>query len=150
MATVISGDTGVSQIQDGVVSSSAKIAPGAVAQADLDATNKAAQCKAWVNFNGSGTVGTNQTIRASYNVASVFKNATGDYTITLTTPMADANAAAFPSAIATGSSDNNFQASLHKSAGAVTASTVRIITRNSNVFTTLIDCDYVMCQVYGN
>ena len=48
-------------------------------------------CRAWVNFNGSGTVSTNQTIRASGNVASVFKNATGDYTITFTTAMPDAN-----------------------------------------------------------
>lgn len=48
-------------------------------------------CRAWVNFNGGGTIGTNQTIRASGNVASVYKNGTGDYTITFTTPMPDAN-----------------------------------------------------------
>lgn len=47
--------------------------------------------RAWVNFNGTGTIGTNQTIRASGNVASVYKNAVGDYTITFTTAMADAN-----------------------------------------------------------
>jgi hypothetical protein len=42
--------------------------------------------KAWVNFNGTGTVSTNQTIRSSYNVSSVFKNATGVYTVNFTTP----------------------------------------------------------------
>lgn len=47
--------------------------------------------RAWVNFNGTGTIGTNQTIRASGNVASVYKNGTGDYTITFTTSMPDAN-----------------------------------------------------------
>ena len=47
--------------------------------------------RAWVNFNGTGTIGTNQTIRASGNVANVYKNAVGDYTITFTTAMADAN-----------------------------------------------------------
>jgi hypothetical protein len=47
--------------------------------------------RAWVNFNGTGTIGTNQTIRASANVASVFKNATGDYTITFTTALPDEN-----------------------------------------------------------
>jgi len=47
--------------------------------------------RAWVNFDGTGTVGTNQTIRASANVASVFKNATGDYTITFTTALPDEN-----------------------------------------------------------
>jgi hypothetical protein len=43
--------------------------------------------KAWVNFNGVTTV----TIRASFNIASVVRNGTGDYTITFTTAMPDAN-----------------------------------------------------------
>ena len=43
--------------------------------------------KAWVNFNGSGTV----AIIASGNVTSVTDNGTGDYTINFTTAMADAN-----------------------------------------------------------
>jgi hypothetical protein len=47
--------------------------------------------RAWVNFNGTGSTGTNQTIRGSGNVASVYKNGTGDYTITFTTAMSDAN-----------------------------------------------------------
>ena len=47
--------------------------------------------KAWVNFNGTGTVSTNQTIRASFNVSSVFKNATGDYKINFTNSFVDAN-----------------------------------------------------------
>lgn len=48
-------------------------------------------CRAWVNFDGTGTTGTNMTIRASGNVASVYKNGTGDYTVTFTTAMPDAN-----------------------------------------------------------
>jgi hypothetical protein len=48
-------------------------------------------CRAWVNFDGTGTTGTNMTIRGSGNVASVLKNGTGDYTITFTTAMPDAN-----------------------------------------------------------
>jgi hypothetical protein len=48
-------------------------------------------CRAWVNFDGTGTTGANQTIRASGNVASVYKNGTGDYTVTFTTAMPDAN-----------------------------------------------------------
>jgi hypothetical protein len=47
--------------------------------------------RAWVNFDGSGTIGTNQTIRSNGNVASVFKTASGSYTITFTTAMPDAN-----------------------------------------------------------
>ena len=44
---------------------------------------------AWVNFNGtlSGTI----TPRANYNVGSVTKNSTGDYTINFTSALSDAN-----------------------------------------------------------
>lgn len=48
-------------------------------------------CRAWVNFNGGGTIGANQTILANGNVASVFKNATGDYTITFSSALPDGN-----------------------------------------------------------
>lgn len=43
--------------------------------------------KAWVNFNGTGTV----AIRAAFNVSSITDNGTGDYTANFTTSMADAN-----------------------------------------------------------
>jgi hypothetical protein len=43
--------------------------------------------KAWVNFNGEGTV----AIRASYNVSSITDNGTGDYTVNFTNAMPDAN-----------------------------------------------------------
>jgi hypothetical protein len=56
-------------------------------------------CRAWVNFNGNrnaantgaSTNGANVLIRESGNVASVLKNVAGNYTITFTTPMPDAN-----------------------------------------------------------
>jgi hypothetical protein len=48
--------------------------------------------KAWVNFNG--TVTTPSTIRASYNVSSITRNGTGDYTINFTNALTDANYAA--------------------------------------------------------
>ena len=44
-------------------------------------------CRAWVNFNGVGTV----AIRASGNVSSITDNGTGDYTVNFTTAMPDAN-----------------------------------------------------------
>jgi len=44
-------------------------------------------CRAWVNFNGTGTV----AIRASGNVTSITDNGTGLFTINLTTAMPDAN-----------------------------------------------------------
>ncbi len=44
-------------------------------------------CRAWVNFNGQGTV----AIREDGNVTSITDNGVGDYTINFTTAMPDAN-----------------------------------------------------------
>ena len=43
--------------------------------------------RAWVNFNGTGTV----AIRASGNVTSITDNGTGNYTVNFTTAMPDTN-----------------------------------------------------------
>jgi hypothetical protein len=43
--------------------------------------------KAWVNFNGTGTV----AIRSSFNVSSITDNGTGEYRINFTNPMPDTN-----------------------------------------------------------
>ena len=44
-------------------------------------------CRAWVNFNGTGTV----AIRASGNVSSITDNGTGNYTVNFATSMPDAD-----------------------------------------------------------
>lgn len=44
-------------------------------------------CRAWVNFNGTGTV----AIRASGNVSSITDNGVADYTVNFATAMPDAN-----------------------------------------------------------
>jgi hypothetical protein len=44
-------------------------------------------CRAWVNFNGTGTV----AIREDGNVSSITDNGTGDYTVNFTTAMPDVN-----------------------------------------------------------
>ena len=43
--------------------------------------------RAWVNFNGTGTV----AIRASGNVSSITDNGVGDYTVNFTTALPDVN-----------------------------------------------------------
>jgi len=48
-------------------------------------------CRAWVNFDGTGTV----SIRASGNVSSITDNGTGDYTVNLTTAMTDTSYSVF-------------------------------------------------------
>ena len=64
--------------------------------------------RAWVNFNGTGTV----AIRASGNVSSITDNNTGDYTINFTTAMPDSNYAIIGSAqgLASGSDVVHFGA----------------------------------------
>lgn len=47
----------------------------------------AGAAKAWVNFNGTGTV----AIRESFNVSSITDNGTGNYTANFSAALADAN-----------------------------------------------------------
>jgi hypothetical protein len=61
--------------------------PAAGANGTGVATTAFVQNRAWVNFNGTGTV----AIRASWNVTSITDNSTGNYTVNFTTAMADAN-----------------------------------------------------------
>ena len=83
--------TGISVggIPDGVVDTDV-LAANAVTTAKLGSAEASGLAKAWVNFNGTGTV----AIRASYNVSSITDNGTGDYTVNFTTALADANYAA--------------------------------------------------------
>jgi hypothetical protein len=99
------GDLSVStnKIQDNAITT-AKIAAGAVIPADLStgapswteagllqfnsgygSVATAYGCRAWVNFNGTGTV----AIRASGNVSSITDNGTGNYTVNFTTAIVD-------------------------------------------------------------
>jgi hypothetical protein len=84
-------------------------------------------CRAWVNFNGTGTV----AIRASGNVTSITDNGTGDYTVNFTTAMPDANYMVTTSAgDATGSNVDTFNPS---SATAPTTSSLRMVAVRSAV-----------------
>jgi len=44
-------------------------------------------CRAWINFNGTGTPAS----RASFNVSSITDNGVGNYTVNFTNAMPDAN-----------------------------------------------------------
>ena len=56
------------------------------------------RAKAWVNFNGTGTV----AIRDNFNVSSITDSGTGVYTANFTTAMANAN---YASVVSTGNND---------------------------------------------
>jgi hypothetical protein len=64
--------------------------------------------RAWVNFNGTGTV----AIRASGNVSSITDRGTGLYTVNLTTAMPDANYCGVASATIGGASNTNRDAAV--------------------------------------
>ena len=92
-------------------------------------------CRAWVNFNGAGTV----AIRASGNVSSITDNGVGNYTVNLTTAMPDTNyvltglSASLPSTGAVADGSNSFTR---------TASSFRIYTTNGGEAVN-VDGDYV-------
>jgi hypothetical protein len=54
---------------------------------DSNGTEIGTFCRAWVNFNGTGTVDD----RAAFNVSSITDNGVGDYTVNFTTAMPDVN-----------------------------------------------------------
>jgi len=78
-------------------------------------------CRAWVNFNGTGTV----AIRASGNVTSITDNGTGDYTVNFTTAMPDVNYAAVCNSSRTDSP--NGMGNLYTQAAVPTAAAVRLV-----------------------
>ena len=94
MPTIIDGSasatfaTPLPLSQGGTGNTSGNVVSSQVAGA-LNASGSAPlyACRAWVNFNGTGTV----AIRASGNVSSITDNGTGDYTVNFTTAMQDKN-----------------------------------------------------------
>lgn len=78
--------------------------------------------KAWVNFNGTGTV----AIRQSGNVSSITDNNTGDYMVNFTTAMSDASYVAVGHGSLVGS-DARLQ---YEANAARTTAAYRLITQN--------------------
>lgn len=97
-------------------------------------------CRAWVNFNGTGTV----AIRASGNVSSITDNGVGDYTMNFTTAMPDVNYSF------SGAGQNSATSCLVCGAGAsfakTTSSLQRVVSLNSSM--TVIDAPYVDIQIF--
>ena len=84
---------------------------------DGNGTQIGTLCRAWVNFNG-----TTSAIRASFNVSSITKNGTGDYTLNFTNALSDANY----SCVFTGSVSGARIVAINDSAAVPTASACRI------------------------
>ena len=91
--------------------------------------------KAWVNF-----VGSSGSINASYNVSSVTRNSTGNYTVTFTSAMVDAN-------YVTSLNYAQYQYNL-PSLNSQSSSSVTVVTANQfSSSTSLIDPTFVVVSV---
>ena len=95
-------------------------------------------CRAWVNFDGTGT----PSIRASGNVSSITDNGTGNFTINFATNMEDANYLVFGTA---GFSTENSERTV--TMRSLSTSGVQILT-HTVVVTRLFDCDLTTVGVF--
>jgi hypothetical protein len=103
-------------------------------------TAPAYQCRAWVNFNGTGTV----AIRASGNVSSITDNGVGTYAVNITNALPDTNYSIIGSARNTSVGSTLFQPFLDTIS---TTSSFAIVITNSNM-TTAQDATYVCVSVF--
>ena len=106
--------------------------------------------KAWVNFNGTGTV----AIRASFNVSSITDNGTGDYTVNFTTALADANYVTVGTALSPSNGDAGkfcVQSTGNPSSTSPTlysTTQVRIVTGTTSPTVTNQDSTYVGVSIF--
>ena len=100
-------------------------------------------CRAWVNFNGTGTV----AIRASGNVTSITDNGTGSYTANFVTAMPDANYTAVVSITIGGSLNPSIAVLAVDGSGVYSTTQVSVGTWNQNS-TTLSDSSRVCIAVF--
>ena len=145
MPITISGSGTVTGISAGGLPddciTTAEIAANAVTTAKLGSSEASGLAKAWVNFNGTGTV----AIRASFNVSSITDNGTGDYTVNFTTAMADANYSMTSSSCLTTVTMSVAHPRL--AASPFTTSSARIETRNTSTGA-FLDVDIILLAFF--
>ena len=122
------------------------ISGGATPDALSTATGSAPSysARAWVNFDGTGTV----AIRASGNVSSITDNTTGDYTVNFTTAMSDASYGFAMNAQETISASGSDAPSVALSYGTpLTTSSLRfnVVNATGNTF---VDCPNISVTVF--
>lgn len=103
------------------------------------------KCRAWVNFNGTGTV----AIRGSGNVTSITDNNTGDYTVNFITAMPDANYSMYGCVrYDTGDviNTNLGIVSVKRTSEAFAAGSIRVITWSASG--SALDCEVVSVGVF--
>jgi hypothetical protein len=87
-------------------------------------------CRAWVNFNGTGTV----AIRASGNVSSITDNGTGDYTVNFTNALPDVNYIITGTSALTGTTNNTVAENLQNVVKTTSAIRIAVVNTISSAF----------------
>lgn len=131
MPTTIDGSAGITTNAGGSVNPSTNI----------DGINYS--CRAWVNFNGTGTV----AIRSSGNVSSITDNGTGDYTVNFATAMSDANYSAVALVDNAGSNFGSVIVAASQTSTFTTAS-IRILSRNAGASASPSDSVTVCVSIF--
>ena len=103
---------------------------------------KQSAAKAWINFNGTGTI----AARDSFNHSSLTDNGAGDYSVTVSNAMNNVNYAV--SGAAGYGNTNQFCLNVPESDYAPTTTVLRIQTPYVN--TTIGDCTFVSPHVHGD
>ena len=112
---------------------------------DGNGTQVGTLCRAWVNFDG--TSASPITPRTNFNVSSVTKNATGDYTLNFTNALADANFALTGNCLSNNTSTTRgFLSNSSATSYTPTTSSVRFATIAAGVGNT--DYQYVYVAVF--
>jgi hypothetical protein len=125
--SALSGNLVAPSTSGNILTSNGTTWTSAAAPTGITATTGSAPyygARAWVNFNGTGTV----AIRDSGNVSSITDNGTGDYTVNFTTAMPDANYAAVITNVGFAASDTRRNSVIAgvEGTGATTMSTTAI------------------------
>ena len=110
--------------------------------------NSKSVAKAWVTFDG--TLASPSAVGRSYNVSSITKNSTGDYTITFTTPLADTNYSVVGSArMYPGTVGNSTESRLIQIKSSLLTTSFSIYSTVA-VSNNAADTSYISLQVFGN
>jgi hypothetical protein len=138
-AVTTSGEAIASNDSDTQVPTSAAVIDYVPVALNASGTAPIYACRAWVNFNGTGTV----AIRASGNVSSITDNGTGDYTVNFTTAMPDADY------VVVVSSGSNTTAPIAFPADATTARTTTAVRiRTTSTAFALTDSAFVSVAIF--
>jgi hypothetical protein len=141
----VDGSTSATFTTSGITGSS--LTDSSVTASKLGTNEQKQIAKAWVNFNGTGTVGGSQAIRSSYNISSVTRNADESYTIAFSTPMTDSNYVIVGTSNGTNLDGNNVYNTTLFDNTSRTTSSFKIRNTEANLTTSVL----VQCVVvFGN